>query len=265
MTKRVDSPMEGSQLSTSSGPTDKSIKLRVALDALEAYIASDTWAEAKHIVEVYRDVLLTDMIDDVLVALISQYDDGDAVRILTQYRKVLVRCRLDGIHFAFADLLTERETCPPGVELALWRRVLLADSYMEVMELLAEHPELIPYISRHIVRTLSAQQQTLFYALGALMDAGSWYEAQEIIETYPALLSLDADIWLAQCATSLTQQGEFEAAEIITARRWLLADCRLGGIDAAFSERLPILDGVLVDIELNFVLDWAVHDLAQAV
>jgi len=240
-------------------------KLQIALDALEAYVTSNSWAEAKRVVETYRDILLTDMIDDVLVTLITQYENADVIRMLTHYRKVLVHCRVAGVDVAFAELLTERETCPPGVDLTLWRRVLLADSYAETMDLLAEHPELIPHIRRRIARTMNHSQRVLLYALEALLDTDSWDGVKEIIERNPALLGLDADIWLSQYADSLVRQGEVDAAAIVTARRWLLADCRIAGIGATFSEGLLVWDGVRVEVEIAPVLGWVMPKPTQAV
>lgn len=239
-------------------------KLQVALSALEAYLASKSWHEAKRVVEVFQDVLLTDIIDDVFVTLIGEYDDTDSIRMLTQYRKVLSRCRADGVDVAFADLLTERDTCPPGIDLALWRRALLADSYAEIMDLLAEHPELMSYIHHRIARILDREQRLLLYALGALLGAGSWPDVKTIVEAYPALLSLDADIWLSRCAAALTWRKETEAAGIILERRWMLAGCRLVGTTAAFAERLAIRDGVRVAAGTGPQPGWLVSDLTQA-
>lgn len=266
MDDSCDSMAENEQTVESGEAQLKSpTKLQVALDALEAYIAANSWSEAKHIVEVHRDVLLTDLIDDVLVMVIAQYEDVAAIHMLAQYRKVLARCRTAGIDAAFAELLTERATCPAGVDLVLWRRVLLADSYAEILVLLLEHPELIPYITRRLMRTLDHHQRTLFYALEALLDADSWHTAREIIEIYPAVLSLDADIWLSRYADALIRQGDARGAEVVTARRWLLAECRVAGVEATFSRRLWVWDGVRVDVDVVPALGWTALDRAQAV
>ena len=80
------------------------------MEAVQAFITAETWADSKQIVETNRDVLLTDAADEVLASLLEQYkDDENATRQLEEHRRLLLRCRDEGIEAAFADRLG-----PPG-------------------------------------------------------------------------------------------------------------------------------------------------------
>jgi ATP-dependent Clp protease ATP-binding subunit ClpA len=75
------------------------------LEAIQAFVAADTLAESKRIVESYRDVLLAEDVDEDFVGLLARYGDNvDTIRILEEDRTLLARCRREGIDATFADL-----------------------------------------------------------------------------------------------------------------------------------------------------------------
>lgn len=63
-------------------------------------------AESQQVVETNRDVLLTDVVDEVPANLLAQYtDDEEVTCVLEEHRALLARCRHEGIDAAFADRL----------------------------------------------------------------------------------------------------------------------------------------------------------------
>ncbi len=224
-------------------------KMQAVLDALEDFVAAESWADAKRVVETHREELLTDAADDVLVTLMARYKDADVVRVLFQHRQVLMRCRIAGIDVAFAELTTADDACPPGVDPALWQRVLQIDSFTALMDFLAAHPDLIPYVQRRVTQIFDEDSIMVLDGLLALLGAATWSAAREIIDAVPALLSLEADIWLMQYAEFLTRQGDDEAVAVVTMRRWLLARCRMLGVDTAFLGWRARHDGIRVEFD----------------
>ena len=226
-------------------------KMQAVLDALEDFVAAESWAEAKRVVEAHRDELLTDVADDVLVTLLARYKDTEVIRVLLQHRQVLMRCRVAGIDVAFAELVAADDACPPGVDPALWQRALQIDSFTALMDFLAGHPDLIPYVQRQMTQILGQESMALLDGLTALLKATTWSAVREIIEAVPTLLSLEADIWLMQYAEFFTRQGDHEAVAVITMRRWLLARCRMLGVETTFLGWRAQQDGIRVDGEIE--------------
>jgi len=74
------------------------------LALLRDFINAPSWAASRRIVEGAPE-LLSDEADALLARLLAQYhDDPRAVRILTEHRDLLRRCREEGIEAAFAAL-----------------------------------------------------------------------------------------------------------------------------------------------------------------
>lgn len=240
-----------------------SASLQATLAALEDYVAAKTWAEAKSIVETHREQLLSDVVDDVLTTLIARYQNAEAAELLSQYHRVLIHCRVEGIDAAFAELASDNGEAPTENTLRIPRPVLRANSYAEVMELITERPDLTPLIHQHVTQTLGQARRRLLFAIDALLAATSYAEIRATVEHNQTLLTLEADIWLAQYANALTQRGESEAAAVVTTRRWMLAGCRVTGIEAALSSRSPVRDGLQVDIDVADVPQWMMHGRVQ--
>lgn len=89
------------------GPVDEPPRERL-VDAVLAFINAQTWRESKHVVEARRDELLLEAADRIFAALLEQHT-GNAVatRDLEEHRRLLARCRREGIDAAFADRLQE--------------------------------------------------------------------------------------------------------------------------------------------------------------
>jgi len=238
--------------------------LQAVLDALEAFIAADSWAEARRVLEAHPSELLTDVADDVLVTMMARYKDDEVVRMLAQHRQVLTRCRVVGIDVAFAELAAADIPCPVGVDPVLWQRALQIDNSAAMMDLLAEYPDLITPIYQRMSYVLGEAHVTLLDGMLALLEADTWIAARDIVEHLPALLSLEADLWLMQYSTSLDRASNHRAVTVVEMRRWLLARCRMIGVAAAFGERLALWDGVQVGVPTIPAPHWVMQDAAQA-
>lgn len=238
--------------------------LQAVLDALEAFVAADSWAEARRVLEAHPRELLTEIADDVLATLMGRYQDADVVRVLAEHRHVLLRCRAAGIDVAFAELSSPAGACPPGVDPAVWERILEIDTSAGMMDFLAAHPDLILHIYRRVSHVLAEYDSLLLDGLLALLESETWPAAREIVETIPALLSLDAEVWLAQYGAALARDGNAYAVAVVTMRRWLLARCRMSGVGAAFGSRLALWDGTQVGSLTVSAPPWLAHDVRQA-
>ncbi len=238
--------------------------LQAVLDALEAFVAADSWGEARRVLEAHPRELLTDVADDVLVTMMARYDDTEVVRMLAQHRQVLMRCRVVGIDVAFAELAAMDIPCPEGVDPALWQRALQIDNSAAMLDFLAKHPDLITPIYQRMSYVLGEAHISLLDGLLALLEAGTWTSARDIVESLPALLSLEADLWLMQYSTSLRRAGNYRAVSVVEMRRWLLARCRMIGVAAAFGERLALWDGIQVGASAIPAPHWATQNVAQA-
>ncbi len=238
--------------------------LQAVLDALEAFVAADSWAEARRVLEAHPRELLTDVADDVLVTMMARYEDAEVVRMLAQHRQVLMRCRVVGIDVAFAELAAVDIPCPEGVDPALWQRALQIDNSAAMMDFLAEYPDLITPIYRRMSYILGEAHISLLDGILALLEADTWTVARDIVESLPALLSLETDLWLMQYSMALRRAGNHRAVTVVEMRRWLLARCRMIGIGAAFGERLALRDGVQVGASAIPTSYWVIQDVAQA-
>jgi len=238
--------------------------LQAILAALEAFIAADSWVEARRVLETHSRELLTDVADDVLVTMMARYKDMEVVHMLAQHRKVLMRCRVVGIDVAFAELSSVDIPCPDGVDPALWQRALQIDDSAAMMDFLAKYPDLITPIYRRMSYVLSEAHVSLLDGMLDLLEADTWTSARDIVESLPTLLSLEADLWLMQYGASLAQAGNHRAVTVVEMRRWLLARCRMIGVDAAFGERLAMWDGVKVGASTIPAPHWVMQDVVQA-
>lgn len=238
--------------------------LQTVLDALEAFVAADSWVEARRVLEAHPRELLTDVADDVLVTMMARYTDAQVVRMLAQHRQVLMRCRVVGIDVAFAELASTDIPCPVGVDPALWQRALQIDNSAAMMDFLAEYPDLITPIYQRMSYILGETRVALLDGVLALLEADTWAAARDIVESLPALLSLEADLWLMQYSTALNRVDNYRAVTVVEMRRWLLARCRMIGIAAAFGERLALWDGIQVGVPAITAPHWVIRDAVQA-
>lgn len=222
------------------------VKLQAVLDALEAFVAADSWGEARRVLEAHHRELLTDVADDVLMTMLARYQDVEVVRMLAQHRQVLMRCRVVGIDVAFAELSSVDIPCPSDVDPALWQRALQIDNSAAMMDFLAEYPDLIAPIYRRMSYIMGEAHISLLDGLLAFLEASAWTAARDIVETLPALLSLEADLWLMQYGASLARAGNHRAVTVVEMRRWLLARCRAIGVGAAFGQHLALWDGAQI-------------------
>jgi CHAT domain-containing protein/tetratricopeptide (TPR) repeat protein len=117
------------------------------LKAVDAFVNADSWAESRSVVEAHPE-LLTDEADALLAQLIEAQDDGRATRILEEHRRLLARCRAEGVDAAFDDQVFGREMVPEDVDTELLIRLLSVHSAQELMELVAEYPELMPVLEQ---------------------------------------------------------------------------------------------------------------------
>jgi hypothetical protein len=238
--------------------------LQAVLSALEAFVAADSWAEARCVLEAHARELLTDVADDVLVTMMARYKDAEVVRMLAQHREVLMRCRVVGIDVAFTELSSVDIPCPAGVDPALWQRALQIDDSTAMMDFLAEYPDLITPIYRRMSYVLSEAHVSLLDGMLNLLEVDTWTAARDIVEALPVLLSLEADLWLMQYSASLARVGNHRAVTVVEMRRWLLARCRMIGVGAAFGEHLAMWDGVQVGTSTIPTSHWVMQDVAQA-
>jgi len=238
--------------------------LQAVLDALEAFVAADSWAEARRVLEAHPRELLTDIADDVLVTMMARYKDAEIVRMLAQHRQVLMRCRVVGVDVAFAELSSVDIPCPAGVDPDLWQRALQIDNSAAMMDFLAEYPDLITPIYRRMSYILGEAHVSLLDGMLALLEADTWTAARDIVESLPALLSLEADLWLMQYGASLSRVGNHRAVTVVEMRRWLLARCRMIGVGPAFGERLASWDGAQIGRPAFPAPHWVIQAVAQA-
>ena len=238
--------------------------LQAVLTALEAFVAADSWAEARLILETHPRELLTDVADDVLVTMMARYKDAEVVRMLAQHRQVLMRCRVVGIEEAFAELSAVDISCPVGVDPALWQRALQINNSAAMMDFLAEYPDLIVPIYRRMAYVLGEAHVSLLDGMLDLLEVDTWTAARDIVEALPALLSLEADLWLMQYSAALARAGNQRAVTVVGMRRWLLARCRMIGVAAAFGERLALRDGTQVGAPAMTSPHWMLQGVVQA-
>jgi CHAT domain-containing protein/predicted LPLAT superfamily acyltransferase len=119
----------------------------VMMKAIDAFVNAETWAESKQVVEANPE-LLSDEADALLAQLIEAQEDERAVHILEEHRQLLARCRVEGIDAAFGDQVWDRDVVPEDVDAELLKRLMSVRSEQEMLELLAEHPELMPMLEQ---------------------------------------------------------------------------------------------------------------------
>jgi hypothetical protein len=113
------------------------------VSAVLSFVNARDMAESKAIVQTHQDDLLTPAAVRVFEALLMQHkDDEKARRVLEDHRSLLLRCQSEGIDAAFADRLQARSIPDIPPELLAQLRSIRTD--VELLELIEEHPELLP-------------------------------------------------------------------------------------------------------------------------
>jgi len=171
------------------------------VETLLTLLDAESWAESKRIVENHRDLLLTDTADATLAYWLGEYRKGNnenAIRTLEVHRKLLIRCRREGIDAAFADHLPFDSA--PTVSSAKWDQINEA-------------------VARFV-----------FFAQ-------TWAERKQLVENHRDLLLTDtADATLAALLTQF--RDDKDGIRNLEECRKVLIRCRREGIDAAFADRL---------------------------
>ena len=73
--------------------------------AVQSFVNSSSWADAKKIVEEHKQLLLTKEADQILNEMEAKYSRsiwGNEVWVIEEHHKLLNACRTDGIEAAFA-------------------------------------------------------------------------------------------------------------------------------------------------------------------
>ena len=106
----------------------------------------------------YND-LLTPKAFHVFETLLMQYKDDDkAKRLLEDHRSVLLRCQSEGIDAAFADRLQTQSISEIPPELLA--RLRSIRSKAELLELIKEHPELLPVIQQMVNQSQASKESS---------------------------------------------------------------------------------------------------------
>ena len=77
----------------------------------------------------------------------------------------------------------------------------------------------------------------LLQALDEFTRSKTWDEAKQVVEEHRELLTEEADALLV---TLIARQKDQQAVQILQEHRYILVRCRNEGIDAAFSDRIPV-------------------------
>jgi hypothetical protein len=126
----------------------------------------------------------------------------------------------------------QHESPGSSVDPELLRDVVSGPEEMMLIEMLAQHPELVPLLKEAMTYTPIPNEDALAEAIHKLHSAGSKAAAKRVIETHPELLTDEADILLARIISGVKSE---KAIKTLEGHRELLARCRREGIDAAFS------------------------------
>ena len=98
------------------------------IDAVLAFVNAKSWGESQRLVEQERELLLSEMALEVFANLLEQYKENKgAIRTLTEYRDLLIRCRKEGIEAAFAERLRSQGTPISDEVGALWEEIQVTD------------------------------------------------------------------------------------------------------------------------------------------
>ena len=77
---------------------------RQVFEIVQAFVHPATWHEKRRIVEQEYELLFSDMALAVFADLLEHYkEDAESIRILTDHRQLLIRCRKEGTRAAFAE------------------------------------------------------------------------------------------------------------------------------------------------------------------
>ena len=119
--------------------------LEAIRQAIFSFVNADNWSQSKQIVEAQQDLLLVDEADVVFADLLAQYaDDARVIRILSERRDLLQRCRTEGIDAAFADKL---HPAMPDIPDELMAQLMAIESEAQLTQLVTAHPELLPVLA----------------------------------------------------------------------------------------------------------------------
>ena len=182
------------------------------ISLLQAFVSAPSWAETRCVVEENPE-LLSEESDWLLARLLETYrDDSRAVRVLTEHRDLLRRCREVGIEVAFAGL----EDVDPEAALR------------ELLERAESDPEARAALE---AMTRQAAEHPLMKAINALMAARSSARVLEAVRVHPDLLSDQADAMLRGAVENARQAGDEGMARHIEERYQILRQIRERGID----------------------------------
>ena len=79
--------------------------------AVQRFINSRSWKDARHIVEGNKNILLTSEADAVIAEMIKKYSRsiwGDEVWLIQEHREILTQCKKEGIEAAFAKRIPKK-------------------------------------------------------------------------------------------------------------------------------------------------------------
>ncbi|MFO7917993.1 MAG: CpXC domain-containing protein [Anaerolineae bacterium] len=88
------------------------------VQALEAFVTTETWDEAQRIVEAYPNLLQEEVGQAITLLIDSAQEEGDdeTAAILREHREILARCREMGVEAAFAQEVRGHDGDEPGDE-----------------------------------------------------------------------------------------------------------------------------------------------------
>jgi 2-oxo-4-hydroxy-4-carboxy--5-ureidoimidazoline (OHCU) decarboxylase len=162
---------------------------------LQQFINAPSWDQSRRVLEQHPE-LLTPEADALLGRVLEHYrDDPRAVRMLTEHRDLLRRCRAEGVEAAFADL-ESGDAAPEAALRALMER---AESDPEARAVLEE-------------RAQQVMEHPLAQATQALVEADSPAEVVEAMQTHPDLLSDEADEFIRHTIKSTRDDDRLEMA-----------------------------------------------------
>ena len=199
--------------------------------------------ERKQLIEKHHELLLTEQADKLFTVLIEQSKKDPArVKRLQHYRKLLNRCRTDGVTRAFSQPIDQNEVTPD-----LRARLMAVQSQKEFDDLINAHPELLSVLEEiDLARNQatdthdsspSMPNEELAKTLFTFVTAQSWPESKAYLENHPELLTTEADRMLVELlAQHATDEKEVHSLQ---EHRRLLGYARLKGVQAAFAKLAP--------------------------
>jgi len=134
-------------------PSDEEI-----LDTLYSFIEANTPLQAKQIVQVQRDLLLTRRADELLAQIADKNKNSSFFPLLIEKREFLTNCRLQGIDAAYAPYAISDNLDIPA---EILDQLTSLGSWEEFEHFMHEHPELDPvaakFLSHQITQVAKAK------------------------------------------------------------------------------------------------------------